>query len=1051
MGLKSIYGIIFENQERQLDKTISERWSTPKFEKDKVRLVIFNDNERDRQILFDSKAIKRIDESQVESKICSHRAKMAARFRKVPEVEKSSEVDAASKCKFQFQKPGSDVQMMEEMMFGCVGMAYKGTSLKVHFLKSPPQMMLTKVFIPENPKRESMGSELDSDSCSSQSHSDHSGPKQISQQNNKNNSNIAQSVPVDVPSPRETRASFELIDEDSGLASLTSSGSFHTPLPSPGSNASSFNSLHRRWMRVQSTSLEGCLRKRNSQDNLLAQDTQSAPTRSRKRKIALGILFDLSENDDEYNRLFQNFFFSHITLFEGHLEKLKVGVERAYYMRRKFVYLVMEALDAFRNDVMDLYVTPRLSEPVWLNMMAYSNYRYVLCEKFMKEFMLLVKNYDNKNTNFFVSTLVTAVLTHHLAWVPTVMPAGGSPSRTYLDKHSAKWLDTFSKVHPYNPLWAQLGDLYGAIGFPLKLARTVVVGQKADLVKKILYILSYFIRCSDVQETPEWGSLQNCLNELHFDSPVEGERMETTPIREDSTDSSFCFLGREDIVSVCSAGKSSDKDLKTTETDSKDAGLDSTNARREFKNLTNKQKQKEAIQFQDIVLNGIENDNKEKKDSDKERLDPDEGYASIQHDNDDSLTLKPCKMSVSKIHETVPVENVQYVSKSVTNNVEDSVLPVKPSALSPKSPSKLSQRLAEEENAKQNNNTNCEKKATVSDIRTQFIKEGSNSMFNEYFDNEEIEIKTIDEVDSSQRVMSNSSVTLTGSRTNLESSVHSGDMSSSFSSQSELTSIHDSRLGSFGQGIRPRISSMSRQLSTDKSARPTTLAPGRCRSVTPTELRRRHLSSNSSLDFDFLDPLIHCKEIEMPNFSENVKGSSITVFDRNFGRSLLAGYSNHYLSDFVLHGTSDNKFHDKLVNDLQMHIQHSVLDEPIGEAVCVIADTDKWTVNVASSRLIDKHPTSTQQVVASQLVLNLTESVLQLWKLKMSPEFCLMHLEDRLQEIYFKSKMLAEYLKDVKKYNIKDLTQLLGFDTSDVPLLVAIAGTHSPHLSLGLI
>lgn len=40
----------------------------------------------------------------------------------------------------------------------------------------------------------------------------------------------------------------------------------------------------------------------------------------------------------------------------------------------------------------------------------------------------------------FVSTLVTAVLTHHLAWVPTVMPAGGSPSRTYLDKHSAKWV-----------------------------------------------------------------------------------------------------------------------------------------------------------------------------------------------------------------------------------------------------------------------------------------------------------------------------------------------------------------------------------------------------------------------------------------------------------------------------------------------------------------------------------------------------------------------------------------------------------------------------------
>lgn len=57
----------------------------------------------------------------------------------------------------------------------------------------------------------------------------------------------------------------------------------------------------------------------------------------------------------------------------------------------------------------------------------------------------------------FMSTLITAVLTHHLAWVPTVMPAGGSPSATYLDKHSAKWVDTLARSHPYNPLWAQLG------------------------------------------------------------------------------------------------------------------------------------------------------------------------------------------------------------------------------------------------------------------------------------------------------------------------------------------------------------------------------------------------------------------------------------------------------------------------------------------------------------------------------------------------------------------------------------------------------------------
>ena len=43
----------------------------------------------------------------------------------------------------------------------------------------------------------------------------------------------------------------------------------------------------------------------------------------------------------------------------------------------------------------------------------------------------------------FLSTLISAVLTHHLAWVATVTPAGGITSRTYLDKHSAKWVSIY--------------------------------------------------------------------------------------------------------------------------------------------------------------------------------------------------------------------------------------------------------------------------------------------------------------------------------------------------------------------------------------------------------------------------------------------------------------------------------------------------------------------------------------------------------------------------------------------------------------------------------
>ena len=59
-------------------------------------------------------------------------------------------------------------------------------------------------------------------------------------------------------------------------------------------------------------------------------------------------------------------------------------------------------------------------------------------------------------------------------------------------------LSDLSKAHPYNPLWAQLSDLRGAIGYPLKVARTIVVGQSEVLVSKMLSMLSYFIRCGQV-------------------------------------------------------------------------------------------------------------------------------------------------------------------------------------------------------------------------------------------------------------------------------------------------------------------------------------------------------------------------------------------------------------------------------------------------------------------------------------------------------------------------------------------------------------------------
>ena len=42
-------------------------------------------------------------------------------------------------------------------------------------------------------------------------------------------------------------------------------------------------------------------------------------------------------------------------------------------------------------------------------------------------------------------------------------------------------------------------DLFGAVTQPLKVSRTIVTGQSFPLVCRLLYLLTYFIRCSEIQ------------------------------------------------------------------------------------------------------------------------------------------------------------------------------------------------------------------------------------------------------------------------------------------------------------------------------------------------------------------------------------------------------------------------------------------------------------------------------------------------------------------------------------------------------------------------
>lgn len=60
----------------------------------------------------------------------------------------------------------------------------------------------------------------------------------------------------------------------------------------------------------------------------------------------------------------------------------------------------------------------------------------------------------------------------------------------------------------------------------------------------------------------------------------------------------------------------------------------------------------------------------------------------------------------------------------------------------------------------------------------------------------------------------------------------------------------------------------------------------------------------------------------------------------------MRGLSDHYLSDMVLQGTSAPKsqWEATLRSDLTLAARHPLLDQPIEEAVAIIANIDTWYV-----------------------------------------------------------------------------------------------------------
>uniref|UniRef100_A0A3P9B4W3 Folliculin interacting protein 1 n=1 Tax=Maylandia zebra TaxID=106582 RepID=A0A3P9B4W3_9CICH len=1026
-------------------------WPLPQLEPSQIRLIVYQDCERrGRNVLFDSAAKKR-----------------------------------GSRC-------SSDVVMLGEMMFGSVAMSYKGSTLKIHQIRSPPQLMLSKVFTARtggsvygslNTLQDSLefigqdnntlkpdqntgpnsllGNIGFSQLCSPRRAFSEQGPLRLI----KSASFFSgHSHPMDMPG----RGLYD--ERDSGIArSASLSSLLITPFPSPSSSLTSScaSSYQRRWLRSQTTSLEnGVFPRWSVEESFNMSDESGGPSLGviRKKKIAIGVIFTLSPNAEENSR-FQDFFFSHFPLFESHMNKLKSAIEQAMKMSRRsadasqraLAYSRMvEGLNEFRMTICDLYTMPRVAEPVWLTMMSGASEKNQLCGQFMRELSLLM---EQASKNQFLPALLTAILTNHLAWVPTVMPNGQPPIKIFLEKHSSQSVDMLAKTHPYNPLWAQLGDLYGAIGSPVRLSKTVVVGRRQELVQRLLYVLTYFIRCSELLET-------HMLDSAEDEAIVMPGSLITTSLRKGEVEESDYVL-----VTVHKPNN-------------------------EVEHSAGEPPNEEEEEDED------EEDSSESQGSRSSVLQAGHGQGTIPINRiaEVAEAKDVCKESSSRLFTEARVETVLHVDPSLpvptevkncgldalinaaSGNQTTKVLPARPLGmhLEKKPPDKnliagvspttkvtflIGDSLSPE------SDTESRGRKVEEDYKKHMLQlqQPSQHQRGQHYQQQpqmsEDQTKQTKAVSTLQRVPSKISQWDLNCRDDFDDYFNPGETRTidNVAKQHEAKRLLDMERRCRCESTDSSDICVCRgcPAEQDKDLVLSVPVPQDARSNSKEDQKHksapindweipRNESSDSALgDSESEETEDWQEEVLVPfpgsKLVENYSKPSIA----NFGRSLFGGYCPTYVPDFVLHGMpSDEKLRQNLMTELTHAVQHPVLDEPIAEAVCIIADTDKWTVQVASSqrRATDVSKLG-KEVLVSNLVSSLLQSTNQLYKLNVSPNFCIMHLEDRLQEIYFKSKMLAEYLKGQTRVHVKELGMVLGIESSDLPLLAAVASTHSPYVA----
>ncbi|XP_054264166.1 folliculin-interacting protein 2 [Macrosteles quadrilineatus] len=1044
-----------------------------------VRVLLFRECDwRGRKLLFDSTSVEKI-----------------ALDPKVPLARPRSNssdmvVEVSNGYGYKYKKPPTDTNTLGEMIFGSIAMVTRGSSIKIHAMKDPSRLMFSKIIqAPRSGVRKRQVSDdktLDDSQSSSvnsmgEFNSGSFGSKSVGSVDDSG----FMSLPLSDDWPKHLSPS-----QHCGCSSCP----LHPSTMSLGNDSSSslqsggsLSSLRRRWVRSVATSLN------------LDDPAQPVLPSGKRTKLGISLIIPLSQSNIPE---MEQFLLDRLPLVNNILTRLQHSTERAYCRRDVFVQSMHQATQHAIQSVSSLVGGPRLDRPLWLTMTddrTDSRCKADLEQRLVSDLKHLLAELDTKHTNFFISTLLTAVLTHHLGWVPTAMPdipLNTEPSLTEL-----------SKNHPYNQLWAQLSDLQGALGYPPKIAKTVVLGKSEVLIQQLLSVLSYFIRCGHVKAMDQQREVppgeENHLEDL-LESSLENCSFDKDAIREfskagslDDTESSSSTLTK--CKTMLSMKTFSVVDADADNANSIESGFESCN---EFSGESYEDGNKIIKSMNSLgskfgktksTANLMETSFSQNTIADGKKL---HNGVKMSLDSTESSFIK-CIETNHSVFVKVESEK-QFTSPLVLDAMN-------------KTNSKLSLKRDNEKS-----NSFIKENLIQADLRESEDK-ASKVVFVLGENEELVNIKGQDEANvpeffTSPSTTSNSlhptppiilvndadAETLNiGEKNEFVSGEVSSRVVVSHSTSIQLEDVCESK--TLRPLQRPRCLSAPEEVAIEKnwtkrrrrskgmiqiirkwfsdSAIERMSSKPMCALVpsvnTDSKLKVNVYSdaevfrtSNRSLKDSVVDTKASVENLidssyEIPQViveSSTVSSAeeylelpfSSSVVDEgrlvSVASSMFGSISEQYSPELVLQGLP--RVSPGWLTDLRHSLAleaHSMEDGDREEVVCIVANVDTCEVLLVSSHSVRSEPGV--RVGMSQLVANMLETTQHLCALSIPAPVCLSHLETKLQELCVRSQALAELLLSAEFLDMASLTATLDLDANDVPLLLSVASAHTPSVT----